>query len=542
MTKIMDISQEETQLYDCQYLPARQAALYSDWVLRYIEKDATLRPLYEHEYSIEGVKAFIENSHFSDQRRQILRRAIERQYGTMPLPAKVKQNIEKLSQANTFTVTTGHQPGLMGGPLFVAYKILSVVRMAEFLTTTLPQYEFVPLFWMASEDHDWDEVNHFYFHAKRYEWQTDYSGAVGRYILPDMGHFIEQLPQELQSWAQVYRAGDSWATATRRLIHRLFGDLGVVVVDGDDRDLKSLWKDIVWQELTQAPTKEAVARQNELIERLGGTIQAHVRDINLFYMTGRERLRVKRTGDGHWQTVGGQYAWSLEALRKSVTQEPEAWSPNVMLRPVYQQAILPNAVYMGGPGELAYWLQLRKVFSYWRQVDAHIQMPVVGLRHSLFVLTPSDWRKIEKNALQPQDFFRPVDALIKEWLAAHVHETDVFDSARAKITEAHALLLPEIDAVDASLHKKVKAYEVQALKQIDDLEKRFYKAVKQREETAVRQIQSVHERLFPGGVPQERHDSLFTFFIYHREKEYWKQLLQKLIPFRTDVLLLKENS
>ncbi len=118
----------------------------------------------------------------------------------------------------------------------------------------------------------------------------------------------------------------------------------------------------------------------------------------------------------------------------------------------------------------------------------------------------------------------------------------MFDSARAKITEAHALLLPEIDAVDASLHKKVKAYEVQALKQIDDLEKRFYKAVKQREETAVRQIQSVHERLFPGGVPQERHDSLFTFFIYHQENEYWKQLLQKLIPFRTDVLLLKENS
>lgn len=538
----MNISQEDVQLYDCQYLSPRNSGLYSEWVLRYLEKDVALRDLYAYDFSVEGVQQFIKESRFSSRRRQQLHESVKRQYNGMELPEKVRRNIDSLANANTFTITTGHQLVLMGGPLFVAYKILSVVRMAEHLNALLPEYNFVPVFWMASEDHDWEEVNHFYFHGRRYEWQPGYSGAVGRYVLPGMQHFIEGLPEELRTWAQVYAEGITWGQATRRLLHRLFGDLGLVIVDGDDHHLKALWKECIWQELVQAPTKGAVSRQNEQIERLNGTVQAHARDINLFYLTKEERLRVERLSDDSWQTVGGEFTWSQCALREAVDKQPEAWSPNVILRPVYQQAILPNAVYVGGPGELAYWLQLREVFACWRDMDEHIQMPVVGLRHSLFVFTPNDLRKMEKNSLQAGQFFQPIEQLLKEWLATHAYETEAFEKAKVKTEEAYALLLPEIDAVDASLNKKVKAYEAQALKQIEDLEKRFYKAVKQREETAVRQIQSVHERLFPEGVPQERHDSLFSFFVYHQEENYWQQLLRLLKPFETDVLLLKENT
>lgn len=538
----MNISQEEQKLYDCECLSPRSSGLYHDWILRYIEKDEALRSLYEYEPTVEGVRQFIKDSRFTEQRRRLVSQAIMQQYSGMELPANVRRNIEQLAHPNTFTLTTGHQLVLMGGPLFVAYKILSVIRMAEQLNALMPNHHFVPVFWMASEDHDWEEVNHFYFRGKRYEWQPDYAGAVGRYVLPDMQHFVEQLPEEIRSWAAAYRSGDTWAMATRRLLHQLFGELGLVIIDGDDPCLKALWKDVIWQELTQMPTQAAVALQSEKISQMNGIVQAHARNINLFYITDGERLRVERTAEGRWQTVGGELQWSLTELREAVEQQPERWSPNVILRPVYQQAILPNAVYIGGPGELSYWLQLRRAFAYWRRFDEHIQMPVLGLRHSLFVLTPADLRKIEKNALQPIHFFQPIEQLLKAWLQTHVHETAVFDQAKVKTKEAYALLLPEVGAVDASLDKKVKAYETQALKQIDELEKRFYKAVKQREETAIRQIRSVHESLFPAGVPQERHESLFTFFVYHPERNYWQQLLSLLKPFETEVLLLKENT
>lgn len=535
----MDCS--DTKLYHAEYIPAARIGFYSEWIQRYCRADAQLRELYAYEVSVEGVSRFIRESCFSQLRREQLVLALQRQYTGIDLPEAAAAHLHALRQANTFVVATGQQPVLMGGPLLVAYKILSAVRLCQYLNEQLPAYRFVPIFWMAAEDHDWQEIGHFHLYGRRYEWHTSYAGAAGRYELSDAQTWIEMLPEAMQAWAAVYQQSRSWAEAHRRLLNELFGPLGVLVIDGDDPLLKAQMKAIWLEELLRAPSQQCVEQANVRIQALGGQPQAYVRAINLFYLTEHERLRVEQGANG-WQTVDGTHTWTAQTLAQSVEQSPESWSPNVFLRPVYQQACLPAAVYIGGAAEVNYWLQLKPLFEYWRQRDVHIQYPVVSLRQSAFVLTAHNVHKLQKLGLSPMDLLsqQHEHELINRWINQQQYDTDAFNEAKQQLASAYERLAVAFLEVDASLVGKTKASQAHALKQIEELEKRFVRAIKQREQIAVRQLQALHQHLFPEGIPQERYDSLFTFFLA-KPSDYWHQLLAYFEPFAKHILLLIEE-
>ena len=235
-------------------------------------------------------------------------------------------------------------------------------------------------------------------------------------------------------------------------------------------------------------------------------IQVYGRDINMFYLEGdlRERIEAK---DGGYTVVNTSLFFSEDEMESEISQHPERFSPNVILRPVFQELVLPNVAFIGGGGELAYWLELKKVFE-----AVSVPYPVLVLRNS-FMIIPADLaRKISAMGMQPEDFFGTADdifaALVKKESALKLHlvaEKESMLSLYDKMKDAAT-------AVDFTLQQHVEALKVQALKKIDKLEKKIFRAEKKKYEVQLLQARKIKDALFPGGNLQERIDNLLPYY------------------------------
>ncbi|MBK8339416.1 MAG: bacillithiol biosynthesis cysteine-adding enzyme BshC [Flavobacteriales bacterium] len=369
-------------------LPYLATGQFKPIVLDYLENDPQVHPFRAWPFDRAGQDAALAARQFDAGKRTILISAIRRQYAELPIPPKVEEHLLQLAAPGTCTVTTGHQLCLFGGPLFVLFKILNTVCLARDLST--PQRAVVPVFWMASEDHDLAEVDHVFLRGTRVSWSTKATGAVGRMPLSMIDEVVAQAIALLgdgpgaaeigEILREAYRDGKRLAQATRILVNGLFGRFGVVVVDGDDAALKRLFAPLMKEEMLN----EVVARtvryaEQQMPEHYGA--QAHAREINLFHLSPGRRARLVPSDDG-FSVLDGGPAFRTEELLEEMERVPEAFSPNVLLRPLYQESVLPNIAYVGGGGEVAYWLQLRWLFQAFQ-----VPMPVVCLRTSAAFLT-----------------------------------------------------------------------------------------------------------------------------------------------------------
>jgi bacillithiol synthase len=497
-------------------IPLSNTGYFNRLILDLVEGSKALSAFHGLPHTLDAYRRKMQERAALPIDREILADSLLQQYGSIGgAKGKVLENVEALREKHTFTVTTGHQLNIFTGPLYFVYKILHAVRLAEELQNVYPDHRFVPVYWMATEDHDLAEIAFLNLFGRRFDWQTEQTGAVGRMSTDGLSDVCDQLSELFPSqeralelmttFRKAYMESATLADATRHFTDALFGQYGLVILDADRPELKALFADVMLDDALTSTAYKAVIATNTQLEKLGYPAQVTPREINLFYMKEGLRERIVRT-EGAFRVLHTDIRWSMAELRAEIAESPERFSPNVVLRPMYQERILPNLAYIGGAGELAYWLQLKAVF------DAHgISYPTLVLRNHLLLIDGGTAKRMDGLGLMVPDLFHPVDELIR----AHVIETvdtDLDLTAELKMLEqVYGGLKEKAAEIDRTL---VTALDAELAKQQKTLEQwggRFARSLKKKNETSVQQIQRLHEKLFPSGSLQERHDNILQF-------------------------------
>ena len=495
-------------------LPYATTGQFSRLVLDLLEDAPPMRPFRQHGFHAEGLKQAEEARGFSAAQRMALTEALRRQYGALPRHEAVQANLDRLARPGTLAVTTGHQLCLFGGPAFVLYKVLNAVRLARDRST--PARPVVPVFWMASEDHDLAEVDHVVLRGETVQWNAAAGGAVGRMALTGIGSALQRVENLLGPQAvelrdllrEAYTEGRTLAEATRRLMNGLFGHHGLVVLDGDDPILKALFAPVMREELLNGLIARTAAYAEQQFPE-GYSAQAHVRPINLFHLGPGSRARIAPDGD-RLQVLDGGPRWTMDEAVEALEQRPEDFSPNVLMRPLYQETVLPNVAYVGGGGELAYWMQLRWAFQ-----AVQVPMPVTVLRTSAVFLAAAEAERLHGLGLAVEDLFGERHAVERRLAEQDAPFATRLDAERAALRAVFHGLADRTRAAGPSFERSAASAEQRALHGLDRMEQRLVRAAKLRSEAQLRRYQAVREAVFPGGVLQERREGFLTLLADH---------------------------
>ncbi|MBL7857313.1 MAG: bacillithiol biosynthesis cysteine-adding enzyme BshC [Cyclobacteriaceae bacterium] len=505
-------------------LPFNDTRAFTPFFLDYIQQKETLTPFYSRFPSIENFNAQLhDKSTFPAEHRNVLVNVLQEQYKNLSIPDEVKSNITSLRDSKTFTITTGHQLNIFTGPLYFIYKIVTVINACKQLKAAYPQYNFVPVYWMASEDHDYDEIKYFRLYGKKYTWETDQKGAVGRFTLQGMDTLLREVPGEITLFREAYHNNQKLSDAVRDYVNRLFGNEGLVVVDADHRSLKSLFKKVIHEDVVENTTKKLVDQTNTKLEKLGYKAQIFCRDINFFYLDDGIRNRIEKS-ENHFKVVDSDIHYTQAELNSLIEGEPEKFSPNVILRPLYQEIILPNLGYVGGPAEVIYWLQLKSVFDHYT-----IPFPILIPRNFAIVVEHTTQRKLEKTGLELKDFFEEKNYLFNHWIVKHAPQNLTVGDERTLVLEIFEKLKSRTEAIDSTLSPFVAAEGKRALNSLEKIERKMLRAAKRLHSDKLRQIEMVKDILFPNGSLQERTDNFLNF--YQQDQHFIHTMLELLEPF-----------
>lgn len=498
---------------------------FNQFFLDYIQKKETLTEFYSRYPSIENFKDQIKDKArtFPKENRKILHDAILNQYGKLSTTDQVKKNISLLSDEKTFTITTGHQLNVFTGPLYFIFKIVTVINAARELKKTYPDYNFVPVYWMASEDHDFDEIKYFRLYGKKYVWNTTQTGAVGRFSPNGLATLMEEIPGDISIFREAYTKMSTLADAVRYYVNALFGDEGLVVVDPDDSSLKGIIRNVIRDDIFDGVNKECVDKTTSALEDLGYKTQVYCRDVNFFYIDNGIRERIEKAGDV-FKVVGTDIVLTRSEVEKLIEEHSEKFSPNVILRPLFQELILPNLAYVGGPAEMVYWLQLKQMF------DNHkVPFPILLPRNFAMVIDHEVLRKLEKTGLGVKDIFEEKNYLFNHWVLTNSPRNLTVGGERNEINSIFQELRSRAELVDKTLSPFVGAEGKRALNSLERIERKLLRAEKRLHADKLRQIEFIKDCLFPGGSLQERADNFLNFQQQH--PGFLSQLHTTLDPF-----------
>ncbi len=497
---------------------------FSPFFLDYINQKDTLKKFYSRFPSVASFKDQIkEKSNFPQEKRLSLAKELTDQYSNLTITEKVKENIYSLEDSKTFTVTTGHQLNIFTGPLYFIYKIITVINACKELKATYPAYHFVPVYWMASEDHDYEEIKYFRLYGKKYVWSTEQQGAVGRFYTKELKNLFNEIPGEISFFKEAYTKSKNLSQAVRHYVNALFGGEGLVVVDADNRELKKSFAHVIKDDLFKHSAKSLVDHATQELQSSGYHTQVNAREINFFYLIDGLRSRLEKTADG-FQVVDSTLKFSDAEVEKMILDEPEKFSPNVVLRPLYQEVILPNLAYCGGPAELVYWLQLKGVFE-----KFETPFPILLPRSFAMVMDEPTMKKFEKTKLEIKDLFEEKNYLFNHWIAQNSNH----QLSLGKELETIQHILDEVKEratkIDATLSKFVGAETQRAVNGLEKIEKKMLRAEKRLHADKLRQIEAVKDSLFPNGSLQERTDNFLNF--YQSDPSFIRKAIDHLAPF-----------
>ncbi len=520
------------------YIPFKETGYFSEFITDYLSQKAELRCLYHRFPWATNFPAQIKEkqARYSAENRDILAQALERQYKNLSISKETYQNIEALRQENTFTITTGHQLSLFTGPLYFIYKIVTTIVSCQQLKKLYPQYNFVPIYWMATEDHDFEEINHFSFRGQKLSWHSEQSGMVGDFStegLERISHILKVLlgkshqGQYLASlFERAYEQHKTLASATRYLVNELFTPYGLVIIDGNDKSLKELLVPYFKRELLENVSHKEVEKTLAYIKSVNKNYpeQVHPREINIFYVKDGIRERIVKDEQGY-TVLNTSIRFSEEEILRHLECFPEYFSPNVILRPLYQEVILPNLAYIGGGGEIAYWLELKDMFALYK-----VPFPMLMLRNSVLLISEAQEKKLHKLGLTHHDIFLK-NNILENKITQRLSEYPIDFSAQRACLQEHFAQLHQIAAhTDKSFLGAVKAQEAKQLKGLDNLEKRLLKAQKKKYRETLDRVIDLRVSLFPKESLQERVDN-FSEYMIESQGQFINTLVKHLSPF-----------
>lgn len=526
-------------------LPLESTGSFEKTIISYINGHKSLKKLYDFEPDLEGFRKRIAAGVSSSVDRPLLVSILKDQYAPLNLskdfPAMI--NVEALLESNTYCVTTGHQLNIFSGPLYVLYKLITTINLSEKLKQEFPGHNFVPVYWMATEDHDIEEINHISLFSKKIVYETTFQGRSGKLKLDGFDVVLQSVIEILgdtdfakeiiQILKAAYSTSTDLAEATRKWTNSLLGKYGLVVLDADVPLLKKSFSFVMEKELKEQFTLPLVNTATELLTP-DFTVQVNPREINLFYIHNETRNRIVKK-DNYFQVLNTDLTFSEEEILLDLQSHPEKFSPNVLLRPIYQETILPNLAYVGGPSEITYWLELKFVFN-----ELKLNMPILMLRNCAMVADSSTLAKWSKLGFQTDDLFRPENELIRTFLERKNLAQFSLTESSEKLSAIFDKISLEISNVDQSLKATADSEKQKALNSLKLIEDKVIRAMKRKEETEVNQIIKVREKFFPGDSLQERQDTLLPFYLKWGN-EFIEDVKNSFDPFDKNFVLLEEK-
>jgi len=519
-------------------IPFEQVPQFSKRDVAYTNADSALAPFYKYEVSMEAFAKCIEDKQKDNAPREALVNAIQQQYAHLTTNQKVLDNIKALADNKTFTIITAHQPSLFTGPLYYIYKIISTINLTEQLKEKYPDFNFVPIFITGGEDHDFEEINHLHLFGKNIEWQNEEKGAVGRMSTKTLAPVLDELETILgtsekaeaifQKLKKAYTEQEKYGAATIAFTNELFKEKGLVIVDMNDGSLKKCFIPIIKDEVFNQVSKPLIEATSKQLEAAGFKQQAFPRAINFFYLKDQLRERIVFEND--------QYeVLNTELHFTKIENHPERFSPNVVMRPVYQEFIFPNLAYIGGGGEIAYWLERQTQFQHFG-----LKFPMLIRRNSVMWIDKGNNKKLGKLGYTPNELFTETEDLIKTFVKRNAEGELNFNEEKELLKDIYNKVFTKTIKIDQSLGKTVRAEEAKQLKSLEQLAGRVMRAEKQKHDTQLNQIRGLKDKLFPKNGLQERKDNFLGFYLKYGE-DFFEVLYQHLDPMDKRMVVIVDN-
>jgi len=361
-------------------IPFEEVPQFSQRDVAYATGAADLKPFFKYPVTLEAFAEVMVDKAKDHTDRQLLVDELLAQYEGMEHADTARTQVQSLLNGNAFTVITAHQPSLFTGPLYFIYKICSTINLARQLNERYPDKHVVPVFIMGGEDHDFDEINHARINGQMISWEQEVGGSVARLstttLAPALSALKELLGGDFTPFGiygrihKAYTSHDTYGEATVAFVHDLFKDTELVVANPSRKAFKEAFRPIMEREIFEQVSQPLIEKAQAELTAAGYSGQAHARDINLFYLSHGRRDRivkqsnseVVKQSDGtqavtetYYGALDTAHLWNEVDFRQHLQDHPERFSPNVVMRPLFQELIFPNLAYIGGGGELAYW-------------------------------------------------------------------------------------------------------------------------------------------------------------------------------------------
>ena len=508
--------------------------------LNYSNNEKELNSFYNRSNKLKNYKNQIEEKqkNFNNKSRNILSQVLIEQYKSISDNNVQLSLIDDLSKSNTYTVTTGHQLNLFTGPLYFFYKIIDTIKICEDLRSKFPKNNFIPIYWMASEDHDFEEINFFKTSKKQFDWKVKTKGTVGDLsteklseVFHEMSNFFDKeninVQKMISFFESAYLKNKNLSTATLHLVHKIFGKYGLVILNPDNKNLKKLMIDVFVDEIKESTCYDLVSKTNKrLIDFYKGKIKPQVnpRLINLFYIKNNLRSRIEKN-DLVYNILDSKVSFTQDEIINEIRNYPERFSPNVLIRPLYQETILPNLAYVGGGSEIAYWLQLKEYFK-----NKNITFPILSIRSSVLLINKKHTNSLKKMNLNIEHFFKNNENLLKFYNNKFSKNKIDFTSLKSTLSDNFKQLFEVAKLTDFSFTGAVNAQEKKQKNGIDNLEIRLLKAEKKKNKEKLDKIMSIKSELFPYNSLQEREVNFSEFFQYYGD-EFLDTVMENIDPF-----------
>jgi bacillithiol biosynthesis cysteine-adding enzyme BshC len=523
----------------------------------YLNNFSRLNQFFEHNYLTGWENAIIERSKHPVQRKKLVS-LLEQQNQRWGPPQNVLDNIQKLSSNNCLAVVAGQQVGIFGGPLYTIYKMLTALKLVEDLSKQFSDHLFVPLFWMETEDNDFDEINHIQFFNKendirRFEISESNSDTLKpiqyRKISKDVSGWADLFRQEffeteflnpvLDQFINCYPIGESYADAFAKLIMKLMGNYGLILLNPADNRFKNLYHPLIKKSLSSSrELNENIDQRNTQLQQSGFSLQIETRENQtfLFYIDqNKERVRIDRNknegfllkySEGYKNINGGE-------LDKILEEESWRFSPNVVLRPIFQDYVLPTVGYVAGPAETAYFAQLSALYDYF-----DLPMPVIYPRHRLTVIERKLEKIINRNNISLDELFAFKNDYLETFLMKLNTNSILTDiqSIKSDIEKNLKHLEKLVARFDQTLLNTIQKTDQKMSENFESLISKVLDSLQEKEKIVVNQVERVVQQLFPNNSFQERVINIIYFLIKYGP-DFLDNVYQQL-PSESDSHLL----
>ncbi|HUL44444.1 MAG TPA: bacillithiol biosynthesis cysteine-adding enzyme BshC [Bacteroidota bacterium] len=506
---------------------------FSDLYRDYISEFKSVQQFYQVDFhSLQQIASLADKRRSQVRDRSVLVEVLSDQNTVYGAGQRTFDNIGLLADEKTFAVVTGQQVGLFGGPLYTIYKAITAIKLAETLGAENPGLHFVPVFWLESEDHDFEEVGKAsVLNAEgvpatvSYQLPTRDSGNRGAVGEIPLGNTIESVFGELQQimgnsefkqalfemLRKFYRPASTFSTAFAGFLTALFQDKGLVFISPNDIRLKKLLSPLFQKEIREYPhVSQLIIRQSARLEEHYHA-QIKTKALNLFYFHkgGRYFIEPRETD---FSLRGTRHFIPKEDLLRVAVEQPELLSPNVALRPICQDMLLPTVAYVAGPSEVAYFAQLQDVYRYF-----DLTMPMIYPRATATITEERMEKILERYELTVEDVFSKPEEIQKKVLdmVAEVNVEEMFSRVRTSIGDQMNEMKFGINYVDPTLSAALEHTHQKIDSQITALQEKVVAAQQRKHETALRQIEKVKNSLFPHGNYQERELNVIQFMNKH---------------------------